>query len=59
MAVAQVIMLLCSMVALSTACCTPDQWEGEEATIGGYAGRRRAGLLKVSLFYFIDCLCHC
>ncbi|BFZ03470.1 hypothetical protein BsWGS_06509 [Bradybaena similaris] len=46
MAFAQVIMLLCSVVALSTACCTPDQWEGEEATIGGYAGRRRAGLLK-------------
>ncbi|CAG5124148.1 unnamed protein product [Candidula unifasciata] len=46
MAVAQIIVLLCSVVALSAACCTPDQWEGEEATIGGYAGRRRTGLVK-------------
>lgn len=40
------ILLLCSVVALSIACCTPDRWEGDEVTLGGYAGRRRTGLVK-------------
>uniref|UniRef100_A0A0B6ZEM9 Mammalian ependymin-related protein 1 n=1 Tax=Arion vulgaris TaxID=1028688 RepID=A0A0B6ZEM9_9EUPU len=43
---AAVIIFICSVLALSSACCTPDQWEGEEAIIGGYTGQRNRGILK-------------
>ncbi|XP_059179083.1 ependymin-related protein 1-like [Physella acuta] len=46
MQVTAVIVTLCSVVALGYACCTPDQWEGAEASIGGWATKKRHGLLK-------------
>ncbi|CAL1530440.1 unnamed protein product [Lymnaea stagnalis] len=44
--VTSAVLVLCSFVALSSAVCTPDQWEGTEASIGGWATHKRNGLLK-------------
>ncbi|KAH9513144.1 hypothetical protein Btru_035991 [Bulinus truncatus] len=46
MAMTPILLLLFTLVALSTSCCTPDQWEGIESSIGGWAARKRSGLLK-------------
>ncbi|XP_055876459.1 ependymin-related protein 1-like isoform X2 [Biomphalaria glabrata] len=53
-AISAVLLALFSLVALSSACCTPDQWEGVESSIGGWAGRRRSGLLKEFVFASYD-----
>jgi hypothetical protein len=41
-----VVLLFCSVVALGLSCCTPDQWEAQEGVIGGFAGRKRHGLVQ-------------
>ncbi|GFR61525.1 mammalian ependymin-related protein 1-like [Elysia marginata] len=37
--------VLCSMAALSWACCTPDQWQGVQSLFSGYAGFFHRGLI--------------
>lgn len=51
-----VALLLCSVVALSSACCTPDQWEGQESSIGGYAKFIYHGLITEFLEVSYDAI---
>uniref|UniRef100_A0A0B7B9J2 Mammalian ependymin-related protein 1 n=1 Tax=Arion vulgaris TaxID=1028688 RepID=A0A0B7B9J2_9EUPU len=46
MGITSIVLLICSMVALSSACCTPDQWEGVESSLGGYARIFHHGLIQ-------------
>ncbi|BFZ17870.1 hypothetical protein BsWGS_20909 [Bradybaena similaris] len=41
MTTALVVLLACAVVALSSACCTPDQWEGMETAFGDYGSTIR------------------
>lgn len=40
------VLLFCSVFALSSACCTPDKWEGGEGVFGAYAEQKKHGLIK-------------
>ncbi|GFR61527.1 mammalian ependymin-related protein 1-like [Elysia marginata] len=42
----QVTLVFCSVAALAWTCCTPDQWEGTQGVIAGYAGYFKHGLIK-------------
>ncbi|BFZ17871.1 hypothetical protein BsWGS_20910 [Bradybaena similaris] len=49
MTTALVVVLACAVVALSSACCTPDQWEGVQTAFGGYAStiRPSSGIISM------------
>jgi hypothetical protein len=54
MKAATIFLLMSSLVAIGSACCTPDQWEGLESVFGGYASRKHHGILPEYIWVSYD-----
>ncbi|XP_012935409.1 ependymin-related protein 1 [Aplysia californica] len=48
------LILVASFAACAWTCCTPDQWEGEEGALAGYARAFQRGILKEKAFVAYD-----